>query len=269
MLRPVGLLVVLTAAWAAAEAPAKVFPFEALGVSDDWIAIRQNIMATAEDTAACAYPGLDPSEYVGSVVNFVRLPAEAKRGQLTLPGQPDASLPLYSPAREGQACTMAAEAEARWSRIVDRAAGLGITLSKNRLLPVLLGDAVPAKECVLMTGGTPCRRVFTQTLNGVPIRIAVSLTAVPEAPDYVTCQFMGHRLSAAIQVSGLAFGSAESRVAPGGFANHYDCRSQQFDPLRLYHMDGFAILLGGFRGTNIADRDEYPFFLVFPDSYAK
>lgn len=93
----------------------------------------------------------------------------------------------------------------------------------------------------------------------------MSLTAVPEAPDETLCQFIGHRFGAVIQVAGLNFGGAESSVAPGGFADHYDCRSQQFDPLRLYHLDRYVVLLVGFRGTNIADRDEYPFLLVFPD----
>lgn len=48
-------------------------------------------------------------------------------------------------------------------------------------------------------------------------------------------------------------------VAPGGFANHYDCRSQQFDLLCLYLLDGFMVLVCSFSGTNIADQNEYPF----------
>jgi len=63
---------------------------------------------------------------------------------------------------------------------------------------------------------------------------------------------------------GLDFGKMGSGVAPGGFANHYDCRSQQFNPVRLYSLDDFVVLLGSFSGTNMADRDEYAFFLILP-----
>lgn len=246
-------------------APATVFPFEVLGSSADWVVIRENITATSEDTAACTYPGLDASEYVGAKVHFLRLSAEARRGRMVFPIKPDVSLPLYSPARGGQSCTSTTIADQRWKEIVARAKSLGIGLSSSRIAAVLLGDAVPARACVLMGSGDQCRRVFKQALDDAAIRIAVSLTAVPEAPDETSCQFVGYRFGAVIQVAGPNLGTVESGVAPGGFADHYDCRSQQFDPLRLYHLDRFVVLLGGFRGTNIADRDEYPFLLVFPD----
>jgi hypothetical protein len=61
-------------------ASAAVFQFEVLGVSDDWIAVRENIPVLPTDTDACRYPGLDPSLYTGATVHFYPLSAEAKRG---------------------------------------------------------------------------------------------------------------------------------------------------------------------------------------------
>jgi hypothetical protein len=259
-LRAVTLVLALSAVASAAKGAA-VFQFEALGASQDWIVLRENIQAAASDTAACSYPGLDPSQHVGVRVHFVRLTAEAKRGRLMLLETPDSSMMYYTPARPG-GCTSAADAEQRWREIGARAKSFGIVLSQNAPIAIVLGGAVPAETCVLLDRA-PCRQVYDRRLSAGNIRIAVSLTAVPEAPDERTCQFVGHRFGTAIQVSGLDFGTLGG-VAPGGFANHYDCREQQFDPLRLYQLDGIMLLVGDFRGANIADRAEHPFLIVFP-----
>jgi len=250
-----------------AEAARAVFQFEALGAFDDWVVIRENIPASPSDTNACRYPGLDPSEYVGAVVHFVQLPAEAKRGRLLQLDTFENSITIYARGRDGEGCTSAGDAERHWSEVSTRASSLGITLSASPPPPLVFGAPVPAKSCVLIHDGGmdrhPCESVFKYLLDGKAIQIAVSLTAVPEAPDGRSCQFVGHRFGAVIQVAGLDFGTMGS-VAPGGFTNHYDCRSQQFDPLRLYRLGGSLVLIGGFCGTNIADRGEHPFLVVFP-----
>ncbi len=250
-----------------AVASAAVHQHEALAVSTDWIVIRENIPVSSTDTAACRYPGLDPSEYVGVKIHFIRLSAEAKRGRLVVLPAPDSSYVLYEPKSSGESCTPAADAEQRWRAIAVRAKDLGIELSAKPPVALVLGAPVPAKNCLLIGGttgaGLPCRRTFKQLLRQVPIQIGVSLLAVPEAPDERTCQFVGQRLVAVMQISGLNFG-AMGAVAPGGVLDHYDCRGQQFQPLRLYDLDRFAVILGGFAGANVADRAEHPFLLIFP-----
>lgn len=250
-----------------AIASADRFQFEALGVSDDWIVVRENIPAEAADTNACIYPGLDPSEYVGARVHFVRLSAEAKRGCLVPLATPDSTMTLYPPGQFTVECAAVADAERRWHEITAHAEDLGIELPATPPVPLVLGTAVPAISCVLIQSPAAaegvCRRIFQHVLNGVPIQIGVSLAAIPEAPDERVCQFVGHRFVAVIQISGPDFGDL-GMPAPGGFAEHYDCRAQQFQPLRLYDLGTFAVVVGGFRGTSLADRDERPFLLVFP-----
>ncbi len=251
---------------AAAESAA-VFQFEVLGASADWIVVRENIPAPPSGAVVCTYPGLDPSEYVGATVHFVRLTDEAKRGRLTPLATFDRSVTVYAPGRSGEGCTSAADAEQKWREIAVHAKELKIGLSGKAPAPVALGTAVPAKSCILIgsasAAGPPCRRVFRHVVGGAAIQIGVSLTAVPEAPDERSCQFVGYRLGVAVQVAGLDFGKIGA-PAPGGFADHYDCRGQQFDPLRLYSLDQFRVLLGTFRGANIADRSEYPFVVIIP-----
>jgi hypothetical protein len=265
---------VLAAAFALASAApcAELFQFEVLGASNEWVVIRENIPALPADTAACTYPGLDPSKYVGVRVHFVRLTPEARFGRLFTPELPADSPVLYTPRRGAGACTSRADADRQWSAIVGRAKTSGVHLSEKGPVPVVLGAAVPAKACALLGGSvtqsTPCRRVFKHRMRDGGIEIGVVLTAIPEAPDKKSCQFVGHRLGAAIQVAGLDFGTMESGVAPGGFATHYDCRNQEFEPLRLYVLGAMAVLIGGFRGASIADRDAYPFILTFPSQPA-
>ncbi len=247
---------------------AAVFQFEVLGVSDNWLIIRENIPLSEADTAACSYPGLDPSQYVGATVHFFPLSAEAKRGRLVPLEKPGSSMTLYARGHLGEGCTSASDVERLWAEIVAHAKSLGIEIPSTLPAAEVLGDAVPADACVLVGSApidkSPCHREFKHLLKKAAIRIAVSLTAIPEAPDKRFCQYTGHRFGVAIQVAGLDFGKMGSWVAPGGFANHYDCRSQQFDPLRLYLLDRFIVLVGSFSGTNIADRDEYPFAMIFP-----
>jgi len=249
-------------------ANAAVSRYEVLGVSDDWIMVRENIPASSADTAACTYPKLDPSEYIGATVHFYPLSSEAKRGRLLLLEKPESSLTLYAPSRSGDACTSPTEANRLWSEIVARATSLGIAKSATPPAPVVVGAAVPSKSCVLLDGASvdrsTCRREFKHKLKGGPIRIGVSLIAVPEAPDEKTCQFVGHRFGVVIQVAGLDFGEMESGMAPGGFANHYDCRPQQFDPMRLYQFERFVVLVAGFSGTAIAGKGNAPFVLIVP-----
>jgi hypothetical protein len=258
------------ALWAAAAAGAVTpFQFEILGASGDWMVVRENIPSSAADTDACRYPEIDPSEYIGARVHFVRMSAEMKRGKLAALGTPDRSITLYAPGRAGEGCTPADEADQRWHEITAHAKELGVSLSARAPTPVVLGGAVPSKDCVLIApagaGATPCRRIFRTAIHGVTMQIAVSLTAVPEAPNEQSCQFTGHRFAVAIQAAGPGFGQLGAAV-PGGFFDHYDCRPQQFDPLRLYVFEGLGVLLGDFRGTNIADRTEHPFVMALPSA---
>jgi hypothetical protein len=267
------IAVTLAVLFAAAPAVGTVFQFEVLGASHDWLIIRENIPASAEDTAACSYPGLDPSQYVGAIVHFFQLSAEAKRGHVMSLEKPASSMMLYAHGRLDEGCTSAVDAQKQWADIVAHAKSLGIDIPTTPPVAAVLGEAVPASACVLARTASmdkpPCRRDFRCALKKEAIRIVVSLTAIPEAPDERVCQFVGHRFGAAIQMVGLDFGKMGSSVAPGGFVDHYDCRSQQFDPLRLFVVDDFAAVVASFSGTNIASHHEYPFVIVFPTRPAR
>jgi hypothetical protein len=256
----------MIACWSGA-ARAATFQFEVIGASSEWVVIRENVRPSTTNTDSCRYEGLDPSEYAGSRVRFINLSDAARRGQLVELGGGEPPMPLYNPARRSDGCTSQADADSNWRRIATRAESIGIEITpQNPPVPVVLGTAVPASACVLVgakTNAATCRRTYMQRIDAHSFRIAVALTSVPEAPDLRTCQFYGHRFGAAIQVSGLDFGTADSGMAPGGFAAHYDCREQQFEPLRFYSMNGYGVLVGGFRGMNIADRDEHPFIVAF------
>ena len=258
---PVLRLAAACAALAAAPfmVRAATFQFELLGASGEWLAIRENIPATAADTAACRYPGIDPSEFVGVKVHFVRISAEMKRGILTpLAASADSSV-WYEAGRSGEGCTTPPEAEKHWHEIAAYAKRLGMDLSPKPPAAVVLGATVPAKACVVTAAapGAPCRQIFRPSAHGRAIQVVVSLSAVSQAPDERTCQFVGHRFGVALEITG-------GNAAAGGFADHYDCRAQQFDPLRLYELEGAVVVIGAFRGANIADRDEYPFVVILP-----
>jgi hypothetical protein len=259
---------------AASSASAATTQFELLGASAEWLVVRENVPAKPSDLSACRYPGLDPSQYVGARVFFVRLPEAAKRGKLLdLTGRdPKLALPWYSPDGSGKRCSSATEVGANWKAIAARAGELGVKVTETASMPVLLGPPVAASACLLgaaASASSPCRRTHAQSLGSSRVRIVIALTAIPEAPDAQTCQSIGHRFSAAIQVSGLDFGTPGSDSSPGGFVDHYDCRGQQLLPLRLYRANDVAVLLGAFQGTSIADREEYPFAVVFPVRAAK
>jgi hypothetical protein len=239
-----------------------------LGVSEDWLVVRENLPSRAADTAACAYPGLDSTQYVGATVHFFQRSDEDRRGRLVPLEKAAESLVLYARGRLGEGCSSEAEGKKNWSEIAAHAGSLRVTLAAATRAPAVLGAAVPDKACILLNAAAldkpPCRREFPRPLKAGAIRIAVSLAAIPEAPDPSTCQFAGYRFGGAIAVEGFNFGKFESRMAPGGFAEHYDCRCQQFDPLRLYALDETMVLVGGFSGTNMADRSEHPFVIIFP-----
>jgi hypothetical protein len=262
-------LLVAAAALAFAPPAAATYQFEVLGASADWVLIRENVRARTSDTNACTYPGLDPSEYVGAFVQLFRLSEPQSRGQLTILEQGDEMMVLYSTARNGLGCSSPAEIEANWQRISARAAKLGIN-PQRQPVPVLLGTAVPARSCAVIaigrTASQSCRRVHTQRIGKEQVRIGVSLSSVPQPPDRSTCQYIGYRLIAAVQIEAASY--TPLLISPGGVTSHYDCRDQQFSPMRLYRLGDLAVLLGAFQATNIADRSEYPFFIVVPASAA-
>jgi hypothetical protein len=272
----VGRLFFLLVAWlaSASAASAATSQFELIGASREWLVVRENVPAKPSDLAACRYPGLDPSQYVGARVLFVRLSDGAKRGKVfeIVPRDAVTTLPWYAADGSGKNCSSPAEAGENRKAIVARAQALGVTVGDTPLTPAVLGAAVAARACLLSAAaysGPPCRSTYTPSLGTSKIRITIALTAVPEAPDPGICQFNGHRLGAAIQIAGLDFATEGSESAPGGFVDHYDCRGQQLLPWRLYRLNDVAVLLGAFQGTNIADRGEYPFAIVFPTRVAR
>jgi hypothetical protein len=246
-------------------AAAAAFQFQVLAASPEWLVLRENLPATSADTAACPYEGLDPSDHVGVRVHFIRLPAAAAQGGAVPAGPPEHSVDVLQPRRSDTPCTPADEARARWAQVADRARALGLDWPATPVAPQVLGRAVPAARCDVLAGaaGAPCRTVLDARVRGGTLRIGVALAAVPVAPDGKTCQFVGHRLAAVLQVGGLDFGRP-GRPAPGGVVEHADCRAQQFMPLRLYALGDHAALLATFRGASIADRTEHAFVMVFP-----
>lgn len=264
-MRAVRGLLGVALALGATLAGAATFQFQVLAASTDWLVLRENLPSTAADTAACRYDGLDPSDHVGVRVHFVRLPAEAQRGAAVRVGPAQTSVEVLSPRRDGSACTGADEARTRWARVAERAGALGLALPQPAAVPQLLGRAVPAARCEVLAGnaGAPCRAVLAARVRGGALRIGVALASVPVAPDEKTCQFVGHRMAAVVQVAGLDFGRM-GRPAPGGVIDHVDCRAQQFQPLRLVDLGELAVLLATFRGASIADRGETAFVMVFP-----
>jgi hypothetical protein len=246
-------------------AGAATFQYQVLAASSDWLVLRENLPATSADTAACRYEDLDPSDFVGVRVHFLRLSAEAQRGGAMLVASPEATVDVLSARRDGQSCTDTEEARVRWDRVAERARSFGLSLPRPAVVPQVLGRPVPAARCEVLAGGAgaPCRVVHGVRVRGGPLRIAVSLMSVPIAADEKTCQFVGHRLAAVVQVAGLDFGRI-GRPAPGGVMAHSDCRAQQFQPLRLFDFGDLAVLLATVRGANIADRSERAFVMVFP-----
>lgn len=263
-----GLLLAGSMVQAQGQATGPAAPaFEVLGASAEGLVLRENLPVRATDTDACRYPGLDPSEYVGAQVHVMPLTPAAQRGRLFEPALGVQALPLHAPS-SGSGCTTPEQAGRHWQAIVERAKSLGIALAAKAPQASVLGQPVPARSCELRGRDAAvlrrCSSEFVRPVGGGrSVRIAVSVLAVPEAPDPAHCQFVGHRVGVAVQVSGLDF-AAPGAPAPGGFVTHHDCRAQQVEPWRLYVFGDRAVLLGGFRGSTMADGRTHPFVVTFP-----
>jgi hypothetical protein len=241
---------------------------ELIGASRDWLAFRENIRDAHEPLADCGYAGLS-SNTRAMKLHFIKLPEAHRRGDLVALARFDSSVTVYAPASDASACTPR-EVTARRRRDAEAfASAHGITLaSAGAIRPLAtFGSAVPAKACEPMKKSAAagvCDASYRARIDGKPIRIVRALTAVPRAPNYTSCQFLGHRFMVAVQVAWLDLGGPESEHVPGGFAEHYDCRAQLFMPIRLYALPDQVILLASFRGDNIADWSEYPHVIVMP-----
>jgi hypothetical protein len=266
--RAVSVMLVALASSPAGYAQTSTPPpqFELAGASDEWLAFRENIRDAREPLADCGYVGLSGGAR-GMKLHFVKLPEVHKRGDLVAVTRFDSSFAIYEPASDASACT-SREVSARRRREAEAfSSSIGISVSRPIRPLAVFGSAVSAKVCEPMKKRSAtgvCDAAYTARIDGKPIRIARFLTAVPRAPDYSTCQFLGHRFMLAVQVSWLDLGEPESQSAPGGFAEHYDCRAQLFMPIRLYALPDQVILLTSFRGNNIADWSEYPHVIVMP-----
>ena len=257
-------LVASTAGYAQTSTPPP--QFELAGASDEWLACRETIRDAREPLADCGYAGLS-GRARGMKLHFLRLSEAYKSGDLVAVARFDSSFAIYEPASDAPACT-SRDISARRRRAAEAfASNVGITISQPVKPLAVFGSAVSAKACEPMkkrSAAGVCDASYMARIDGKPIRIARLLTAVPRAPDYNTCQFLGHRFMLAVQVSWLDLGEPESRSVPGGFAEHYDCRAQLFMPIRLYALPDQVILLASFRGDNIADWSEYPHVIVMP-----
>jgi hypothetical protein len=240
--------------------------FELAGASDDWLLFRESIRDAREPLADCNYPGLSGGTR-GLKLHFLKLSEAHKSGDLVPVARFDSSFAIYQPAGDASACT-SPDISARRRRAAEAfASSVGVTISQSIRPLAVFGSAVSAKACEPLKkrlAASACDASYTGRIDGKPIRIARLLTAVPRAPDYNTCQFLGHRFMVAVQVSWLDLGEPESRSVPGGFAEHYDCRPQLFMPIQLYALPDQVVLLASFRGDNVADRSEYPHVIVMP-----
>jgi len=258
------LAVVLGVSVAHAQPPPA--QFELIGASEEWLAFRENIQEAHEPLADCRYPGLSAATRAMRV-HFVRLSEPDKRGELVQIDRFDQSFTIYEPTSDATGCTSQELSEQRRKQADAFALKHGFAIS-NPIHPlVAFGSVVQAEACEAakkVVGHTGCDERYEAKIDGQPIRLARILTAVPRAPDYVTCQFVGHRFVLGLQVSWLDLGTAESLYAPGGFAEHYDCRAQSFMPIRLYALPEIIIVLASFRGDNIADFNEHLSVIVMP-----
>lgn len=251
-----------------AQTPTPPPQLELIGATGDWLAFRENIRDAHEPLADCGYAGLSGNTRAMKL-HFVKLPETHRRGDLVALARFDSSVTVYAPASDASACT-SREVSARRRRDAEAfASAHGIALATTGMVRPLatFGSAVPAKACEPMKKSAAagvCDASYRARIDGKPIRIVRVLTAVPRAPNYTSCQFLGHRFMVAVQVAWLDLGGPESEHVPGGFAEHYDCRAQLFMPIRLYALPDRVILLASFRGDNIADWSEYPHVIVMP-----
>jgi hypothetical protein len=243
------------------------FQFEVLGASEEWVVLRENIPPSPGSLDACRYPGLDPALAIGVKVHFLRLSQEMKRGILSPAGPFESTFILYDPVKIQSNCTSPEASERNWKEIEMFAENQGLRLKRQTTWQAIWGTQVPDQDCVVIEKSPKarqsCDQIYETIMDGHRLKLAVSLLSVPEAPDEKKCQSVGYRFGAALQVKWLDIGRPGTGSAPGGFATHFDCRPQLFMPLRLYLFEDRFVLLSSFKGNNIADRDEYPFLLVF------
>lgn len=261
------LSLLLVACHATAGSTAEPRRFEIMGSSEDWIAVRENVADRGHEPAKrCGYPGLADS-IVGQSIHFLELTEPMKRGRIVELDAFAASYEIFAAPGADGGCTDSATSKSRRTAAHRFAAEHEVELAPKASPLAILGEPIRSDSCeALERTQSPgdCGRLFELTVDGKPLRIARSLLAVPEAPDYVTCQFMGHRFLAALQVSWLGLAKYGALSAPGGFVSHYDCRPQLFLPLQVYESDELISILLAFRGENVADWSEHVSILVFP-----
>ena len=244
--------------------------FDVLDANDEWVAVRENVLAELfhEPREACSYPGL-ADDVVGTRIHFVELSAAARRGQMFPVDEFTRSFVVYEPAANPDSCTVDSVAKAGLRAAKEFAGAKGLTLNPRSAPIAQFGDRLSAQECEAINkpGGksaVTCDSVHRLELDGQPLLIGVLRSAVPQAPDLKRCQFFGHRFGLTLQVNWRDLGKMESDAAPGGFAEHYDCRRQRVEPVRLYAFGGNVVIVVSFRGDNIADRNEYLNLVVMP-----
>ena len=256
----------LSASFAHAEPPVPPVQFELIGASDEWLAFRENIREDHEPLADCGYPGLSVGTRAMNI-HFLRLSEAHRRGDLVPIDRFDHSFAVFEPASETTACTPREISEQRRKEADAFALEHGIALSDPIRPLAVFGTMVRADACEPMKkigGRSGCDERYEAKIDGQPIRVVRILTAVPRAPDYSTCQFVGHRFVLGLQVSWLDLGTADSLSVPGGVVEHYDCRAQTFMPIRLYALPEHVGVVASFRGANIADSSEHPSVIVMP-----
>jgi hypothetical protein len=240
--------------------------FELVGESEDWLAFRENIRDAREPSADCRYPGLADGVR-GVTLHFLELSDRHDRGDLMPVDRFAASFPVYETASATAKCTPAPVAAQRQKEAAGYAAKRGITLTPPKAPMATFGSPVRAATCEPLkkaTASTACDAMYQSKIDGSALRIVRILTAVPRAPDYSGCQFVGHQFVVGLQVTWMNLGTAESLSVPGGVAEHYDCRPQSFMPIRLYALAEHLVVMTSFRGDNIADSTEHQYVLVMP-----
>lgn len=250
----------------AAQSPAPPPQFEVIGASETWLAFREQLPLAHETVQECGYPGVPPSA-AGVAVHFLALSDRHAGGALVKVEAFDTTIVIYQRAGSAAECTPRATSELRWKQAEAFADRNDLTLLTDARPVASLGAAVRAEACealMKVREKRPCDAFHEISIEGEPLQLAVLLTAVPQLPDLETCQFTGHRFVAALQVKWMDLGEFGSLAAPGGFADHYDCRAQLFMPVLVYALADWIVVLASFRGDNMADAREYPHVIVMP-----
>ena len=204
-----------------------------------------------------------------AISDFYKLGAHQLRGELFNGDKPSKTFTIYEPFTHSKDCVSKEEAKERIKKAKAFAKANGLIFNVNNIALNEFGLVVKAEDCeaknkIVQTLESSCDFSGSTTIDGQPLQISVVQTSIPQAPNPEHCQFFGHRFVIALQVSWRDFGQFESDSAPGGVAQHYDCREQVTLPLRLYAFDQVVMIIGGFKGANIADRRTYPFVVIMP-----